>query len=284
MRKFPSRKKIIKFLRSKRVLIFAFIIMVLFILFLFYQNNNSLQKVNNVNSFKESNSGTHEDSGVEEEGVVDYELEQEQDDSEPIKFIAIGDSYTEGYGVATDEAWPEVLSANMQNLAYDFALSGKIAKFGWTTSDLINFGMPYLGNYDFNFAILLIGTNDYAFEVARSTFESNIINILDTIQAKLVDKQNMMILTIPDFSLVPGGAKWAKGRDISADIKSWNEFLTSQVSQRGFSVVELYPNPDEMATDPTLILSDDFHPSAKEYQIWVDAIAETFIEILNSNN
>ncbi|HMA24414.1 MAG TPA: GDSL-type esterase/lipase family protein, partial [Gemmatimonadaceae bacterium] len=77
-----------------------------------------------------------------------------------IRILALGDSYTIGEGVTTDERWPMQLAAMLRARALQVAAPTIVARTGWTTDELsagIDDARP-TGTYDL--VTLLVGVND----------------------------------------------------------------------------------------------------------------------------
>src|SRR3546814_2222162 len=77
-----------------------------------------------------------------------------------MKYLARGDSYTVGEGVAADARWPEVLARGLRSQGIAVDDPRVIATTGWTTdelSDAMDAAEP-LGSW--GFATLLVGVNN----------------------------------------------------------------------------------------------------------------------------
>ena len=78
----------------------------------------------------------------------------------PLTYLALGDSYTCGEGVAPDAGWPAQLAAALREDGVALAGPRIIATTGWTTDELAwgVDGAEPLGEWDF--VTLLIGVNN----------------------------------------------------------------------------------------------------------------------------
>jgi lysophospholipase L1-like esterase len=77
-----------------------------------------------------------------------------------LRFLALGDSYTVGEGVAPSARWPVQLAAMLRQKAYPIDDPMIIAQTGWTSDELLvaMAAVERLGTYDL--VSLLIGGND----------------------------------------------------------------------------------------------------------------------------
>jgi lysophospholipase L1-like esterase len=185
-----------------------------------------------------------------------------------IRYVALGDSYTIGEGATPDEAWPSVLTKHLRSEGADIALIANPSVTGWTTEQVIT---NELGVYDAaqpTFATLLIGVNDWVQGVDTNSFHKNLITILDHMQEKLPKKNNLLLITIPDFGVTPTGAKYSGGRDISRGIAEFNTVIIEEAKKRNLPVVDIYPLTQQMKQNTNLIALDGLHPSGSEYALW----------------
>ncbi|HWY97681.1 MAG TPA: SGNH/GDSL hydrolase family protein, partial [Bacteroidia bacterium] len=104
------------------------------------------------------------------------------------------------------------------------------------------------------------------------TFHKNLVFILDKVQNSLPDKNNLILITIPDFGVTPTGAMYSGGRDIAKGIAQFNSLIEKEAVKRGIKFVDIYPETQKMKNNTRLIASDGLHPSALEYSIWESMI------------
>jgi acyl-CoA thioesterase I len=197
-----------------------------------------------------------------------------------IRFLPLGDSYTICDGAKQSECWTELLSLSLFKKGIKLDLLANPARSGFTTQDLIERELPMLEIYKPDFVTLLIGVNDWVKGLSKEEFKSNYELILDQIQAALPNKQRVLILTIPDFSVKPEGKKYGNGRNISEGISGFNEIITKVAKDRGLKVVDLFQFSQEIKYDKESVAADGLHPSAKEYALWEKMIHNTAHEIL----
>jgi len=94
------------------------------------------------------------------------------------------------------------------------------------------------------------------------------VYIIDYTESQLSNKQNLVLLTIPDFGVTPTGAQYSGGRDIAKGIADFNSVIIKEANKRGLKYVDIYPETQKMKSKAELIATDGLHPSATEYALW----------------
>jgi lysophospholipase L1-like esterase len=200
--------------------------------------------------------------------------------NEPIRYVAIGDSYSIGEGASPDQSWPAVLTRhlNAQGLQVDLVANPSVT--GWTSQQAIDRELPIFLQSKPNFATLQIGVNDWVQGVDETTFRKRFASLVDQMLVVLSNKNRLLIVTIPDFSVTPTGARYSRGRNISEGLTRFNEIINDEAKKRGLKVADVFPASKAMKNDPSLIAVDGLHPSAKEYVEWEKLIFPIAFELL----
>lgn len=186
----------------------------------------------------------------------------------PVRYIALGDSYTIGTGASEKEAWPEVLTKHLKENKVNIELVANPAHNGWTTQNVIEQELPVLDRSKATFVTLLIGVNDWVQGVDAKTFQKNLVKIIEHVQEQLPDKSKLILITIPDFGVTPGGGRYSGGRNISEGVKEFNTIILEEAKKRNLKTVDIFEKSKEMGKDNSLVADDGLHPSVKEYAIW----------------
>jgi lysophospholipase L1-like esterase len=197
-----------------------------------------------------------------------------------VRYVALGDSYTIGTGASEKESWPAVLTEHLKKSKIEIELVANPAHNGWTTSSVIIGELPTLDRSKATFVTLLIGVNDWVQGVDAATFKANYIKILDHVQSKLPDKSKLLLITIPDFSVTPGGKKYTSGDNATRGISEFNKIILEEARKRNLKTVDLFGQSKQMGTDPSLVAPDGLHPSAKGYAAWEKLIYPVALELL----
>ena len=199
-----------------------------------------------------------------------------------IRYVSLGDSYSNGEGESPDKAWPALLTKHLQEEGYTIDLVVNPSVSGWTTQDLIDKELPIFIEARPTFATLLIGANDIARSGADpEVFHTNLITILDTMQENMPDKKKIILVTIPDFSVTPQGLMYLTAEDGEKIIGSFNKIIKEEGERRGLPVVDIFELTREMGQDRNLVTADGLHPSAKELQLWEEKIFPVAKKLLN---
>lgn len=187
------------------------------------------------------------------------------------RYVALGDSYTIGEGAAPDRAWPDLLTDELRRDGVAIELVANPAVTGWTTAELIEHELPVLEASRPTFATLLIGVNDWVQGVPAEEFGARLADIVARTRATLADARRLLLVTIPDFSVTPEGARYGRGRDIAAGIAGFNEIVRAEAARASLPVVDIYPLSREL-TGAEFIAADGLHPSAAAYARWAALI------------
>ena len=208
-------------------------------------------------------------------------------ETSPIRYVALGDSYTICTGATEAESWPTLLTEHLKN-NLPAGQAGKInielianpSHNGWTTQNLIDNEFPILDKSKATFVTLLIGVNDWVQGVDAITFQKNLVKIIEHTQQQLSDKSKLLLITIPDFGITPTGAHYSGGRDISKGIAEFNKIIMEEAKKRNLKTVDIFEKSKEMGKDNSLIAGDGLHPSSKEYAVWETLIYPVAFQLL----
>ena len=157
-----------------------------------------------------------------------------------IRYVAIGDSYSIGEGASPNESWPAVLTRHLNAQGVHVDLVANPSVTGWTTQQAIDRELPIFLKAKPNFATLQIGVNDWVQGVDAETFRKHFVFLIDQVFRVLPNKNRLLIVTIPDFGVTPTGPKYARGRNISEGIASFNKIITEESTKRGLRVVDIF--------------------------------------------
>ena len=197
-----------------------------------------------------------------------------------IRYAVVGDSYSIGEGASEAESWPALLARHLTTVGDPTQLVSNPSRTGWTTADAIEQELPVFRAARPDFATLMIGVNDWVQGVEPGVFRQRLAHLMDEMRTVLPNKKCLLIVNIPDFSVTPDGPNYARGRDISAGLTSFNKIIAEEAQRRGLRLVDIFPASQEMRGHPGLIAADGLHPSAKTYVRWEELIFPVVRELL----
>jgi acyl-CoA thioesterase I len=199
----------------------------------------------------------------------------------PLRYIALGDSYTIGTAVAEHERWPDQLLARMGDDPPRLQLVANLAVNGFTSADVIRVQLPRLDTLRPDFVSLLVGVNDVVQGVPEAAYRDNVSNILDDLLGRLPSTRIVAVAT-PDYTVTPAGADYGDPARRSSGIREVNAILAALAAERRIRFVDIHDLSLAAALDRSLVAEDGLHPSGAQYGRWVDRIAPVVEELLRS--
>lgn len=185
-----------------------------------------------------------------------------------MRFLALGDSYTIGEGVAEKERWPMQVAALLEQRGVAIAPPEIVARTGWTTDELaegIALARP-AGAYAL--VTLLIGVNDQYRGRDEHEYRGRFAGLLEqAIGFAGGAPGRVLVLSIPDWGVTPHAA----GRDraaISAAIDRFNAINRDESRRAGTRYVDVTPVSRGAAIDRSLLAPDGLHPAGRMYARW----------------
>ena len=201
-------------------------------------------------------------------------------DRPPVRYVALGDSYTIGTSVRQEESWPDQLVATLRD-EVPLELVANLGVNGYSTDDLIRFELPRLGRLRPQFVSLLIGVNDVVRGVTLDQYGANVQRILAAIQA-VVPRDRVVVVSTPDYTRTPAGADCGDPAQQRAAIKAVNAAMAVLCDVGGIEFVDIGPVADAVEGDPTLVARDGLHPSGTQYARWVQLIEPVVSQLFDS--
>ena len=190
-----------------------------------------------------------------------------------ISYLALGDSYTIGEGVALFDSFPYQLCGLLRNEKILCNAPEILAKTGWTTDELQaqinkhNFIPPY------SIVTLLIGVNN---QYRGRAVDDYILQFESLLKKALTytnnDYSRVIVLSIPDWGVTP----FAEGRDrkqIAEQIDAYNAAGKEVADKYKVHYIEITTGTREAVYDLELLAKDGLHPSGREYAKWSKKIA-----------
>ncbi len=197
----------------------------------------------------------------------------------PIRYLALGDSYTIGESVAEMDRWPNRLARSLEQEGIPTEVM-ILAKTGWTTSELWEGIQQQELKPPYDLVSLLIGVNNQYRGYNIVEYREQFVFLLNkSIQYAGGDANRVIVLSIPDWGVTP----FAYGRNstqIGKDIDAFNVVNREETEKAGAHYVDITPISREALYDQTLIASDGLHPSGRMYVEWVKLVLPTALNVL----
>ena len=192
-------------------------------------------------------------------------------DGNTLTFLALGDSYTIGEGVAEDGRWPVQLARSLRAEGVPLGDPRIVATTGWTTDELqwgIDAAEP-LG--DFDFVSLLIGVNNQYRNRSAVAYAEEFHTLLQrAVRYARGRAGRVLVLSIPDWGVTPFARKDERDpATIAAEIDAFNAAAQQMCEKEGVAWLDITPVSRERGA--AMIASDGLHPSAEMYTLWAQA-------------
>ena len=187
----------------------------------------------------------------------------------PIKYLALGDSYTIGQSVEEYERYPIQLATQLEADSIPVDTTIIIAQTGWRTDNLINAIDNANLTDTFDLVSLLIGVNNQYQGKPFSLYETEFPELLQTaIDLAGGDKEKVFVLSIPDYGYTPFGQN--NQTSISAALDIYNDYNKTITEAEGISWFDITPISRNGLAQPELVATDNLHPSSEMYRQWVE--------------
>jgi lysophospholipase L1-like esterase len=187
-----------------------------------------------------------------------------------LNYLALGDSYSIGEGVAAEARWPMQLAHALRSEGIALADPDIIAATGWTTDELdaaIDAAQP-AAVYDL--VSLLVGVNNQYRGRGLDEYRHQFAALLERAIALAGDRhERVLVLSIPDWGATRFGRDC--GRDLVAvahELDAFNAVARDICAAHGVAFVDITAVSRERGTDAAMLADDGLHPSAAMHARW----------------
>ncbi|QBB72518.1 SGNH/GDSL hydrolase family protein [Pseudolysobacter antarcticus] len=186
------------------------------------------------------------------------------------RFLALGDSYTIGEGVAETDRWPMQLAAKLRTQGILIESPQIIAKTGWTTDELSSAMDGATLHPPYALVTLLIGVNNQYrgrdtgnYRVEFSALLQRAIHLAGDLP------QHVIVVSIPDWGVTAFGQK--SGRDtqqIARELDAYNAINRDVSTAQHVRYVDIANVSRAGGARAEMLTEDGLHPSAAMYAQW----------------
>lgn len=200
----------------------------------------------------------------------------------PVRFLALGDSYTIGQSVPASLGWPAQLSDSLSTRGYVTDTLTITATTGWRTDNLINaIRNKNLDNKNYNFISLLIGVNNQYQGRPFSQYITEFPALLDSaIRYAGGDKSHVYVVSIPDYAFTPFGQQTSDPEQISEEIDQYNAYSRQIAEEKQVPYFDITPISRLGLQIPSYVANDGLHPSGIQYTEWVKPILQHIDKVI----
>jgi len=188
----------------------------------------------------------------------------------PLSYLALGDSYSIGEGVAPAERWPAQLAARLRAEGMALDEPRILATTGWTTDELAaamdgaSFAPPY------DLVSLLIGVNNQYRGRDAETFRREFRDLLaQAIELAGGQASRTLVLSIPDWGVTAFAQTDKRGAArIGTELDAFNASAHDETRRAGASWVDITGISRQ---HPDWLVADGLHPDGRQYALWTEA-------------
>lgn len=193
----------------------------------------------------------------------------------PLRYLALGDSYTIGEAVAESERWPVQLVKRWREAGRNVADPRIIATTGWRTDNLKAAMTAASLSNDWDVVSLLIGVNNQYQGKPADQYAIEFEGLLnDAIQLAGGRKDRVFVVSIPDYGFTPFGQP--KQEAITRALNEFNAINERISRAHGVTYVQITDISREGLSKPELVAGDRLHPSGVMYTRWTERILQQF--------
>ena len=191
-------------------------------------------------------------------------------DAPAARFLALGDSYTIGEGVAEDGRWPVQLASRLRERGVPIAAPEIVARTGWTTDELGAAMDAHAFRPPYALVTLLIGVNNQYRGRDLADYRNEFRTLLERAIALAGQRpQHVIVVSIPDWGVTRFGR--GSGRDtgrIARELDAYNAANAEIAKMLHVGYADVTDLSRAGADRADMLVGDGLHPSAAMYAQW----------------
>ena len=188
-----------------------------------------------------------------------------------IGYLALGDSYTVGEGVAAHDCWPVALVRHLRRSGLVIDDPRIVAVTGWSTDELAAGIDAAVLTPPYDLVSLQIGVNNQYRGRPPGEYRSQFAALLArAIGLAGARAERVVVVSIPDWGVTRFANAQARDAVRTAhELDVFNAIARDEVARAGARFVDITAISRR---HPQLVTDDGLHPSAAHYALWVEAI------------
>ncbi|HEV3095743.1 MAG TPA: SGNH/GDSL hydrolase family protein [Candidatus Dormibacteraeota bacterium] len=190
---------------------------------------------------------------------------------EPIRYLALGDSYTIGTGLG-DEAqnFPSLLAKKITEATGANVSLVNLGVNGYTTADLIRQELPVARASAPEAVTVLIGANDIVQGSDEESYRRRLQQIYAAVSQLGATAQRVLSISVPDFSRLPGAAPFGTPAQLHSRLEAFNRIAQTEATAAGFhyaDITDITRIPDHGGG---WLAEDGLHPGPAQHRAIAD--------------
>jgi lysophospholipase L1-like esterase len=189
----------------------------------------------------------------------------------PLTYLALGDSYTIGEGVAPAERWPAQLATRLRGEGVPLGEPEILATTGWTTDELAAAmdGGAFTPPYDL--VSLLIGVNNQYRGRDAEAYRHEFNALLARAIALAGERPaRVLVLSIPDWGVTAFAQSDRRdGTRIGAELDDFDAVARDEARRAGAAWIDITGLSRQ---HPDWLVADGLHPDGRQYALWTGAV------------
>lgn len=195
------------------------------------------------------------------------------DSSEPLRYLALGDSYTTCTGASgVDQSWPEIVARRLAQRIVRKVEVTNPAVNGFTTLDLIDNELAFIKRLKPGLVTVLIGVNDLVRGRETDQYRASLVTIYDEVATLDLPSGRALAISIPSWSVVPAAREYGDPEEIRHLTDTFNDIAQEEAEARGFRWVDITAASISGLGTAGWISSDGLHPGDRQYAAWAEVI------------
>jgi len=189
-------------------------------------------------------------------------------------FLALGDSYTIGEGVAASACWPAQLTAMLRSQGSAIDAPEIVARTGWTTDELFTAINTHAFHPPYALVTLLIGVNNQYRGRDLENYRAEFRALLERAIGLAGDKpEHVIVMSIPDWGVTGFGRESGRDRaQIARQIDAYNAVNAQIAKTLHVGYVDVTAVSREGGNSAHMLVADGLHPSAAMYLRWAELL------------